>query len=353
MTALSRCLVAAVGSAALAGAAAAQSVAPGFEVPRTASGHPDLQGIWSNSSVTDMERLEGFPNLVLTPEEAAAMEGRDYYVNRIAEDAEKNDAAELVLLDGSDLRSGGGYNAFWVDPGTRVAMVRGELRSSWITDPADGKIPFSEDGRRLRAEARGGSGRGGFDGPETRPLGERCLIGFGGTGGPPMRNVLYNNHYQIVQTPDHVMILIEMVHDARIIPIFETAEAARAGRRPAAIKPWLGDSVGWWEGDALVVETVNVHPLQRGSSTFLTEDGKVTERFERYSQDQIVYSFTVEDPAVYTQPWSGEIALNLAHEHLYEYACHEGNYAMPGILTGARLSEAEGGSAGTVADDEG
>ena len=159
-----------------------------------------------------------------------------------------------------------------------------------------------------------------------------------------MTNVLYNNHYQIVQAPDHVMILVEMVHDARIIPI------SRERVRPDVIKPWLGDSIGWYEGDTLVVETRNVHPMQRG---YLSPKGKLTERFTRWSDTQITYEFTVEDETLYTQPWKGEMALNLSKEPLYEYACHEGNYSMPGILAGARKQEREGKIVAANADEEG
>jgi hypothetical protein len=194
-----------------------------------------------------------------------------------------------------------------------------------------------------------GGGFGSYDNPETRPMGERCIIGFGNTGGPVMTNVLYNNTYQIVQSPTHAMILVEMVHDARIVPIFGTAVEARANFRPGVIQQWLGDSVGWYEGDALVVETRNVHPQQRG---YLTKDGVLTERFSRWDDRQIVYEFTVDDPAQFTQTWKGEMAFNLSPEPSYEYACHEGNYAMEGILAGARAQERAGGTVAANADEE-
>jgi hypothetical protein len=183
-------------------------------------------------------------------------------------------------------------------------------------------------------------------------MGERCLIGFGGTGGPPMLNVLYNNHYQIVQTPDHLMIMVEMNHDVRVVPIAKSK--AEAKHKPNVIKPWLGDAIGWWEGDTLVVETKNFHPTQIGkTSVLVTETGKVTERFTRWSEDQILYEFAVEDPNVYSRPWKGEMSLNKDDERVYEYACHEGNYALHGILAGARAEEREGRTKAAVEGDEG
>jgi hypothetical protein len=350
------------------GAATAQS-APGFAPPKTAWGAPDLQGTWTNASITRMQRGNEFTDLVLTQAQAAKLEGADYYNNRRREDAKPADPNDKTLLDGSDLLSGGGYNGFWVDPGSKIAVVKGELRSSWIVDPPNGKIPYKAGRRgsgarpataaaapaapakRLNGKANkdgtvqgpgavdpnAGGGFGSYNGPEARPIGERCLVGFGGTGGPVMNNVLYNNHYQIVQSPAYVMIDIEMDHDARIIPLVKDAAAARHG--PEAIPKWLGDSVGWYEGDTLVVETRNVNPQQRG---YISAAGKLTERFTRWNKDQILYEFTVDDPTLYSQPWKGEMALNFSKEPLYEYACHEGNYAMKGILAGARAQEKAG-----------
>jgi hypothetical protein len=150
-----------------------------------------------------------------------------------------------------------------------------------------------------------------------------------------MLNVLYNNHYQIVQTPDHVMILVEMVHDARIIPL------TRTRTRPATIEPWLGDSIGWYEGDTLVVETRNFH-RQQTSPVFISDTGTLTERFTRVGDAEILYEFRVEDPDVYSQAWRGEMTLNGVREQVYEYACHEGNYGLYGILAGARIQERAG-----------
>ena len=372
-TRLACALLATITSAAFAGAAVAQSSAPGFTPPKTSWGAPDLQGYWSNASITDMQRSPDYPNLVMTEAEVAKMEGSDYYNNRTREDAKPNRPEDVKLLDGTDLLSGGGYNAFWVDQGSHVGRVKGTPRSSWIVEPANGRIPrkgaAAVEARPAASAPRptgaaaptgtvqgpgavdrnAGGGFGSYDNPETRPMGERCIIGFGNTGGPVMTNVLYNNTYQIVQSPTHAMILVEMVHDARIVPIFGSAAEARASFRPGVIKQWLGDSVGWYEGASLVVETRNVHPQQRG---FISKDGVLTERFSRWDDKQIVYEFTVDDPSQYAQAWKGEMAFNLSAEPSYEYACHEGNYAMEGILAGARAQERAGGTVAANADEE-
>ncbi len=193
--------------------------------------------------------------------------------------------------------------------------------------------------RRLTPEARARQAArlaaskkfGEFDHPELRGLAERCLLSFGSNAGPPMLpNYFYNNNYQIVQTPEHVMIMTEMVHDARIIRM-------GGARLPAHVRPWMGDSIGRWDGDTLVIETTNFHPLQvyRGSSEHL----KVTERLTRAGPDSILYRFTVEDPTTFTAPWTAELAFNRLDEPIYEYACHEGNYALSNILGGERARE--------------
>ena len=225
-----------------------------------------------------------------------------------------------------------------MDPGERMAEINGEIRTSIIVEPEDGRLPWDPEGRRA-AFASLANPLGAFAGPESRPLGERCLVGFGSSGGPPMLPVLYNNHSQIVQTPDYVVILAEMNHDARIIRMRDGKHLNR--------QPWMGDSMGWYEGDTLVVETTNFHPQQSFRASlrhfiYLSSDAVVTERFTRVSDDKIHYRFTVDDPKVYTQPWVGEIPMNAVEDRIYEYACHEGNYALPGILAGARKDEVEG-----------
>jgi hypothetical protein len=185
--------------------------------------------------------------------------------------------------------------------------------------------------------ASGRGGRGSFDNPENRSLGERCILSFGSSAGPPMLPLLYNNNYQIVQTRDEVAIEVEMVHDVRHIRL-------TGAHPPADVKLWMGDSLGHWERDTLVVETTNMRPEQnfRGASV----GSKIVERFTRVAPNQIKYSFTIDDPQVYTAPYSGEVALNATKGPLYEYACHEGNYALPGILAGARTEEKQALAAG-------
>jgi hypothetical protein len=299
--------------------------------PKTAWGAPDLQGFWTNVSVTSLQRPGNLKSLVLTEEEAAKAVNRNILTILSKDDQSTNgqDPNNTKLLE--DKNNDRGYNAFWIDPGTRMALVKGEYRSSWIVEPANGRIPY----KNAAARAGGGYAITNFDGPETRPLAERCLMSFSGSAGPVMQNGMYNNTYQLVQSPNSVMILVEMNHEARIIPIV----ASKADVKHSPIPKWAGDSVGWYEGDTLVVETTNVNPEQRA---LIGPNGKVTERFSRWNKDQILYEFTVEDPDLYSQPWKGEMGLNHSSEPLYEYACHEGNYALHGILAGARELESKG-----------
>ena len=189
-----------------------------YEPPRTASGKPNLQGFWTNAALTTMQRSSNYADIGLVIPAESLQELTANHHQNVRQATDDNQVAGQ-LPDGKDLGRGRGYNAFWVDPGSQFGVVKGEVRTSWITYPADGRIPFSAEGRQLRRAAFGSGQFSGSDGPEGRALGERCLIGFGSTGGPPMNNVLYNNMYQIVQTDDYVMIMVEMVHDARIIPI--------------------------------------------------------------------------------------------------------------------------------------
>lgn len=304
-----------------------------FEVPRTVDGVPDLQGMWTNNTITPLTRPEEFGDkLVLTAEEAFELEQRaaDYTAEQDQPSDPNREAPAKDRIELSD-----SYNNFWFDDGTRVARYNGEFRSSLIVDPPNGQMPAytpaAEERIRLASEQR--EARGAFAGPESRPLAERCLLSFSSSGGPPMLPILYNNNYQIVQSPGYVMILVEMVHDARIIRI-------DAERLPEAQHRWMGDSVGHWEGDTLVVETRNFHPGQsyRNSSP----NAVITERFTPVSEQVMNYSFTVDDPETYEQPWSAEIPMNRTSDRLYEYACHEGNYSLSGVLAGARLDEVQG-----------
>ena len=310
---------------------------------------PDLEGLWTNSSLTGLTRPSGVDQLVVTAEEALQIAANTSIAGLPADqiDAPESTNPGTAPPAGSFDFGLRGYNDFWIDPGSTLAQVRGEFRTSYIIDPADGRIPRLEN-PRVSFEDRGFgmryvTGEGDARGPEALPLAERCLIGFGNTAGPGMMGTLYNSTYQFVQTDDYFMILVEMVNDARIIPLFDSAEEARANTRPAEWQQWFGDSRGWYEGDTLVVETVNVRPLQmEQSSVQITGDGRITERFSRHSDSEIVYQFTVEDDNLYSQPWTAELSYRTMDDGpMYEYACHEGNYAMPGILAGARRAEAE------------
>jgi hypothetical protein len=307
---------------------------------------PDLTGMWTNVSLTGLNRPAGIDKLVLSEAEAAAAVARIQIAGFAPEGAPVEQFSDPVA--GAPAKGGSdfgvkAYDQFWVAPGDRLAVVKGEIRSSYVVDPPSGIVPVRTDVAEQRTRsARYATGIGGNEGPEAPPLSERCLIGFGNTGGPGMLSTLYNNHYQFVQAPDHVMILVEMVHDARIVPTFASAEEARRRHRPDAIKPWLGDSVGWYEDGALVVETINIRPEQaRVSSIPVSASGKVTETFRRVSDKEIFYTFAVDDPETYSRPWRAELSFYATDERVWEYACHEGNYAMANILGGARLKERE------------
>jgi hypothetical protein len=325
--------VLAVGVCAAALTFGAHAQQAGYVTPKTAWGAPDLQGDWNNTSITSLQRPAGVKDLVVNEDMAKRIVNRNILVVLSKEDQSTNgqDPNNTKILE--DKNNDRGYNAFWIDPGTHLANVRGEWRTSWIVEPATGRIPYKPGARN----SGGGYAITNFDGPETRPLAERCIMSFSGSAGPVMQNGMYNNHIKFAQSPGAVAITVEMNHDARIIPI--VASAAEAGHRPGDIPRWAGDSVGWYDGNTLVVQTVNPHPMQR---SLISKDGKVTERFTRWNDSQILYEFVVEDPTLYTQAWKGEMALNKSAEPMYEYACHEGNYAMAGILAGARELESKG-----------
>jgi hypothetical protein len=351
--ALAGFLVVAVAAAALvpgrvAGQARGTASKP-YEPPRMPDGRPNLQGTYDLATLTPLERPAG-ANATLTDAEAARLERtvaqRSQAANRpLAADRQ----APPQGGDGSRGAAGGvgGYNNFWLDPGSSYTIVNGEKRTSIVVDPPDGRVPPLTAEARQRALTRavrptsdttesrdpGLEPAGSYDDPERRPLGERCLLGFGSTSGPPaLPNYFYNNLHQIVQTPDYVMILTEMVHDARIIRM-------NAGHVPSNIRKWMGDSVGRWEGDTLVVETTNFtdKTRYRGSS----ENLRVIERFTRVGPNALLYRFTIEDPSTWARPWTGEYAWPATSERIYEYACHESNYALENILRGARRREAD------------
>ncbi len=321
------------------------------EIPRTADGKPDFSGTYDIATLTPLQRPAKYGDkLTLTDEEAAAIARKEaeYMAQRNA----ASDPDREAPPDGGDGSAGaagnvGGYNSFWIDRGSGAFKIDGKWRTSILTDPPNGRQPPKLPAVAKRAKDRArffrkntgvawwvkeGLEVGPYDDPELRPLAERCLLGFGSTGGPPMLPVLYNNLKRIVQTEDHFMILVEMVHDARIVRMNDE-------HAPPEIRSWLGDSVGHWEGDTLVIDTTNFtdRPALGGASRNL----HVIERFRHLEDGTLLYAFTVEDPTVWTARWSGEYVWPATEDRVYEYACHEANYSFGGILRGARVLEAE------------
>jgi hypothetical protein len=340
---ISRILAAGAMALIVATPAAAADRAPkppatSYKAPRAGDGRADLQGTWTNATLTRLERDPKFGGrITLTEAEAAELEGRN---NKLIELGNRPTDPNATVADlPADCSGGRGrdcnYNAAWTDPGTVVMRVAGQPRSAFISTTPNGRIPeMTPEGRaRLQAAMSRRTARIN-DNPETRSLGERCILSFGNSAGPVMLPLLYNNTYEIVQTKDNVAIVVEMVHDVRNIRM-NTRE-----HLPPTVRPWLGDSVGWWEGDTLVIETTNYHPAQnfRGAS----ENLKVTERLTRVANDRLHYAFWVEDPATWKEGWGGEYEFARSNGALYEYACHEGNYGLANILSGARTEERTG-----------
>jgi hypothetical protein len=337
----SRALTATAIVVALTGTLGAQAV------ERTASGRPDLSGTYNAATLTPLERPEKFgDNLYLSREEAEAIEKIEQA--RVAQRSQTSDPDRDAPPEGGDGSAGaagnvGGYNYFWIDRGTESFTVGGKFRTSIIVEPKNGRIPaLTQAASAKRAKRIAGArrpndgtaywldedGPGPYDNMEQRPNAERCLLGFTGTA--PTLPSGYNNFKRIVQTEDHIMILIEMVHDARIVRM-------NAEHIPAGETRWLGDSIGWWDDDTLVVDTTNFHPLgaQRGGSPGI----HVVERLTMQEDGNILYRFTLDDPATWTAQWTGEYIWKTGGDKLYEYACHEGNYSFGNIMRGARILE--------------
>ena len=292
--------------------------ATGQDAPRTAWGAPDLQGVWDFRTATPLERPEDREDQAfLTEEEAAAIEQE-----RVDRNIRLWEAAPRRTEAGGNV---GGYNNFWLDFGTNVIEDR---RTSLIVDPPDGRIPaLSEEGQRRADERSAYREAHPADSYLDRSAFDRCILGF--NTGPPMTPGFYNQNMQLFQTPDHVVVLNEMVHDSRIIPL--------DGRPRPDIESWTGESRGHWEGDTLVVETTDFS--DRHSYRGSTSDRRLFERFTRIDADTLLYEFTIDDPGTWTAPWTAQIPMRWNPLPLFEYACHEGNYAMPNILGGARLEE--------------
>ncbi len=345
-------------SGAVALALTTAAMAAEGDIKRTAGGRPDLSGTYDAATLTPFQRPEEFgDNLYLTPEQAseiveaaqARVRERSRSRGPVTSAPPEGGAPPIGIGEEFRERSGagsvGGYNNFWFDPGTDVFTVDGKFRTSIVVDPANGRIPPMTEaalaemaGRRKLRRPNDGTawwlevdGDGPYDGPEMLGIAERCVLGF--TGATPTFPSLYNNYKTIVQTEDHVVLLIEMVHDARVVRI-------DSEHPPAEARKWLGDSIGWWEGDTLVVDSVGFLPRSRpgrGGS----QDAHIVERFTMQPDGNVLYRFTVDDDSVWTAPWTGEYIWRASAERVYEYACHEGNYAMGNILRGARLLEDE------------
>jgi len=299
-----------------------------WTVPRTEYGHPNLQGFWTNTTQTPIERPVALGTQRVYPaDEVAALEqtARDFEQQK----AEPLDADRAPPPLGGAIGQEADIN--FSDVFVNVLQVKGEYRTSMIIDPPDGRFPFRPDGRQQDIFAKWtAQGLGPSDGPEARTPGDRCLA----RGIPPIAVTPYNNNFQIVQNQDYVMLMGEMVHDARIIRL-------NKDHLPFDHKTWLGDSVGYWEGDTLVVHSKNFRPEISHFRLISTDQLELTERFEIVGENEIYYSVTVTDPLVYTQPFTEELTLSRKPpgELIYEYSCHEGNYGLEGILAGARREE--------------
>jgi hypothetical protein len=312
-----------VGAAGQGGGAPGTARRNGPTPLRTAWGQPDLQGVWDFRTVTPLERPNELAGKeILTDVEAASFETQA----AIRNDRDRNVPAGNV----------GDYNQFWYDRGTQVAGTR---RTSLITDPSDGRIPaLTLDAQRKRAAAA--EARRGVEMDEPTPGGwvhdlgpgglrVRCILGF--NSGPPMTPSAYNNNMQVFQTPGYVVILNEMIHDARIIPL--------DGRPHGTIRQWAGDSRGRWEGNTLVVDTINFHAATLMTTGEFSPTMRLTERLSRVDRDTLLYEFTIDDPATWTRPWTAQVPMRKSSQPMYEYACHEGNYGVYNILAGARAKE--------------
>jgi hypothetical protein len=309
----------------LALAIAAPAAAQPYKVPRTSSGAPDLQGMWDSDSMTRLQRPKGFAALAATPAEAAAYEakGQGRYAKVIAPVDPNAPAPPPNMVEDDDR----------FEPPPRLTRIRGEIRSSQIVDPADGRLPYTPAAKAAAEKAL--KDEEVYDHPEGRPFDERCLLGGGGGIAPPILN---RDHIQILQTSDHVVLSGEQNHEVRIVRMTDRTPS------PRAMAAWMGDAIGRWDGDTLVVETANLSPSDRwrwnaGDWIMLSPATRIVERFTRIGPDEILYSYVVHDPNIYTQPWRGEVMLRATKAPTFEYACHEGNYALANILAGGRTAE--------------
>jgi len=352
--------IAALTTLPVAAQTATKANAQASAVPRLPDGHPDLNGVYDLATMTPLERLPGDPP-VLSKEQAEKIQQAE--LARRTADHGQLDPNRPRLPAGGDTTPGktffeilekagggavGGYDRLWLNQGRAYTVVDGQIRTSIVIDPPNGHVPpFNAGARKRQSSARAlptsdqaenpdtkaPPRRGEYDDPEQRPLSERCLLGFGSTSGPPaLPDYFYNDLHQIVQTPDSVMILSEMIHDARIVRM-------NAQHLPKNFRFWMGDSVGRWDGDTLVIDTTNFTDKTRFRGS--TENLHVVERLKRIDARTLLYRFTVEDANTWDQPWTGEMTWPATDQPIYEYACHEGNYALGDVMRGARVQEAE------------
>ena len=310
----------------LAGASAA---AEPYRAPRGADGRPDLEGVWSNATWTPLQRSKGFADLTPTDAEEATWVAD--VKDRLAGKPPKLKPGDPPPEPDVGESEGPTYEG-----AVELMRIDGRKRASIIVEPIDGRLPYNAIGRHAAADALKRD-ETAMEGPEDRQSDERCLA-FGSVMGPPMLPAPYNSRYQIVQTPGLIAIHAEMIHDLRLIRM--------GGAHEAGPPKWAGDSIGRWEGETLVVETVNQHPLNADRFVgpqvlHLTPATRIVERFTRTSPTEIRYAFEVEDASIFTRPWRGEMVLRADVQPMYEYACHEGNYALANILGGARREERE------------
>ncbi|MXZ33599.1 MAG: hypothetical protein F4Z20_09900 [Gammaproteobacteria bacterium] len=319
----------------------AGAAAQDYEIPYTEWGVPDFQGVWKHATVMPFERPEALgEQRTYSEEDVLELERR--VQQQFEADNAPLDPDRPAPVVAESLPPIGNYDLFWRDDAQFLPTIGGEFRTSAIIEPANGRMPeVRQEARERMLAARGGRQGRNNDGPEGRSLGERCLVAFGNLSGPVMSPVIYNSHLQFVQSPGYITIVAEMVHDARIIPIGGERNPAAAAQRK-----WMGDAIGRWEGDTLVVETQyfnDWHSLRGLPVDNIT----ITETFRRESDFKLIYGFRVNDPSVFAGEFYGEYPLSRIDEPIYEYACHEGNYGMFGILQGARrlevMSEFESG----------
>jgi hypothetical protein len=309
----------------------AKTPAKVWNPPRTTDGHPDMQGIWNYSTLTPIERPRDLAGKALLSEEEAAAYEKKALQNRNVDLDRETTPTTRGIVNGSEETEdlANAYNEFWWDRGTKLVKTR---RTSLVIDPPDGKIPALTPQAKKRMAALEEASERPAQGPEDRPVSERCIVRP--NSGPPMTPTGYNNNFQLIQAPGYVMIFNEQIHDARIIPMDGRSHL------PQNVRQWMGDSRGHWDGNTLVVDTTNF----TGKANFRGSDENMhlTERFTLTDPGTLLYEFTVDDPQSFSRSWTAQIPMSKGPEHIFEYACHEGNYSLSTTLSSARALEKSG-----------